>query len=102
MATPSPQLQPSRSSSGAVLCSFISVGVPRLSGLKLRLLPCETALQASDLTLHLSRRQPRRQHQPDLEYPPLLDFDTGVDLTICALAEAVVEEKGFRGEIHGM
>ena len=31
--------------------------------------------------------------------PPFLNVGTGVDLTICALAEAVAEATGFRGKI---
>ena len=38
--------------------------------------------------------------QPDLEDPLFLNVGTGVDLTICALAEAVAKATGFRGEIR--
>jgi len=37
--------------------------------------------------------------QPAPEDPPFLNVGTGVDLTIGALAEAVAEATGFRGEI---
>jgi GDP-L-fucose synthase len=37
--------------------------------------------------------------QPGAEDPPFLNVGTGIDLTIGALAEAVAEATGFRGEI---
>ena len=37
--------------------------------------------------------------QPGAEDPPFLNVGTGVDLTIRALAEAVAEATGYRGEI---
>ena len=38
--------------------------------------------------------------QPGAKDPPLLNVGSGVDVTIGALAEAVAEATGFRGEIH--
>lgn len=38
--------------------------------------------------------------KPDLEDLPFLNVGTGVDLTICALAESVARATGFRGEIQ--
>ena len=37
--------------------------------------------------------------QPGAEDPPFLNVGTGVDLMIRALAEAVAEAMGYRGEI---